>query len=73
MKKFLLLFCLIFFQIGFSQEKLSIGEIQKINSKILNTEREIWVNLPESYTNNKLQKVNYPVIYVLDAESNFTF
>ena len=73
MKKFLLLFCLIFSQIGFSQEKLSIAEIQKINSKILNTEREIWVNLPESYYNNKLQRVNYPVIYVLDAESNFTF
>ncbi|MDK7674505.1 alpha/beta hydrolase-fold protein [Weeksella virosa] len=73
MKKILFLFCLTFAQIGFSQEKLSIAKIQKINSKILNTEREIWVNLPESYSNNKLQKVSYPVIYVLDGESNFTF
>ena len=73
MKKLLYLIVLFISQLTFVQEKLSIAEIQKINSKILNTEREIWVNLPESYSNNKLQKVNYPVIYVLDAESNFTF
>lgn len=73
MKKLLLLLCFILVQIGFSQEKLSIGEIQRINSKSLNAEREIWINLPESYHHSKLQKVNYPVIYVLDAENNFTF
>lgn len=73
MKKILFLFCLTFAQISFSQEKLSIAEIQKINSKILNTEREIWIHLPDSYQNAKLQKVDYPVIYVLDAEANFIF
>jgi predicted alpha/beta superfamily hydrolase len=73
MKKLLLLLLFILAQIGFSQEKLSIGEIQKIQSKVLGNEREIWINLPESYSNEKLQKVNYPVIYVLDAEANFTF
>ena len=73
MKKLLLLLLFILAQIGFSQDKLTIGEIQKIQSKVLGTEREIWVNLPESYSNIKLQKVKYPVIYVLDAETNFTF
>ena len=73
MKKILYL-CFIFLtQILFAQEKLTIADIHTINSKKLNTNREIWVNLPESYSNPNLQKVNYPVIYVLDAEANFTF
>mgnify|MGYP003543807271 CR=1 FL=1 len=73
MKERLFLFCLILVQTVFAQERLSIADIQKINSKSLNAEREIWVNLPESYNNSQLQKVDYPVIYVLDEESNFTF
>lgn len=73
MKKLLYLFILFINQITFAQEKLPFGEIQKIQSKVLGTEREIWINLPESYSNPKIQKVNYPVIYVLDAEDNFTF
>lgn len=73
MKKLLYLIVLILCQFSFAQEKLSIGEIHKIQSQVLGTEREIWINLPESYSNQKLHSAKYPVIYVLDAETNFTF
>ena len=42
---------------------LTIGEANSINSKILNEQREFWVQLPENY--NSLKK--YPVAYILDG------
>ncbi len=38
-------------------------EILELNSKILNQKRKIYVSLPEDYDEN----INYPVIYVTDA------
>ncbi|MBF0597075.1 alpha/beta hydrolase [Faecalibacter rhinopitheci] len=73
MKKLLYLFIIFFSANLFAQEKVAIGEIQKIQSNVLGTEREIWINLPVSYRNSKLDPAKYPVIYVLDAEDNFTF
>lgn len=73
MKKLLYFIVLFITQFLFAQDKLTIGEIIKIQSEALGAEREIWINLPNSYINEKLQKVKYPVIYVLDAEDNFTF
>ena len=73
MKKLLYLIVLFITQFLFAQDKLFIGEIRKIQSEALGSEREIWINLPNSYINDKLQKVKYPIIYVLDAEDNFMF
>lgn len=54
------------------QEKtnaLVIGQAIKINSKILNEERPIWVYLPEDYKTSGNKK--YPVIYMLDGAYHF--
>ena len=48
---------------------LVIGQAIKINSKILNEERPIWVYLPEDYKTSRDKK--YPVIYMLDGAFHF--
>lgn len=48
---------------------LSFGNQMKIESKILGENRDLFVYLPDSY---RLTKDRYPVLYVLDGESNFT-
>lgn len=48
---------------------LVIGQALKINSKILNEERPIWVYLPEDY--NVSQDKKYPVLYMLDGAYHF--
>ncbi len=47
--------------------EILIGTKHKIYSEILDEEREYWVNLPERYSVH----ANYPVVYVLDARSQF--
>ncbi|MGD9159651.1 MAG: alpha/beta hydrolase-fold protein, partial [Desulfobacteraceae bacterium] len=54
------------------QEKTSalvIGQAIKIDSKILNEERPIWIYLPEDYKTSKYKK--YPVLYMLDGAYHF--
>ena len=43
----------------------------KLNSKILNQEREIWVYTPFGFDENKSK--NYDVIYVFDAQARAYF
>lgn len=54
---------------GLAQEPLCIKQItiHKIKSEYLNEERNYWVSLPFNYSDS----LNYPVIYVLDAEWRF--
>ncbi len=54
----------------FSQdlEKVNIGDILTLNSKVLNEDRSIYVYLPDSYNESTF---NYPVLYLLDAEYEF--
>ena len=47
---------------------ISIGYTIKLNSIILNEIREIYIYLPENYKKNHN---SYPVLYLLDAETNF--
>lgn len=54
-----------------AQQPIVIGYEHKIQSNILNEEREYWIHFPESYSNDNLGKANYPVIYLLDGENNF--
>jgi predicted alpha/beta superfamily hydrolase len=48
--------------------KIEIGYSIKIKSKVLNEDRTIFIYLPDSY---KGTQKTYPVLYLLDAETNF--
>jgi len=57
-------------QAQYSQNKgkaIVIGTIDSLYSNILNEHREIWIHTPEDFNESE----HYPVIYVLDANSNF--
>jgi hypothetical protein len=53
-----------------SQNDIVIGKTYKLNSKILNEEREIFVHLPGSYN---FSENKYPVLFLLDAETHFSY
>jgi uncharacterized protein len=48
--------------------KIIIGTIDSLHSKILNEERKIWIYVPD---NKIFAKQNYPVVYLLDGEGHF--
>lgn len=54
-----------------AQEKpdIVIGKRIKLHSKILNSDREIMISLPDSYQYNNYNK--YPVLYLLDGDKYF--
>lgn len=52
-----------------SDNQITIGTKHKINSVILDEEREIWIYLPANHTPTG----NYPVMYVLDGDRSFTY
>ena len=54
-----------------TDNKIVIGTIDSIHSKILHEERKIWVYLPDSYNNNVYLKQRYPVVYLLDGDAHF--
>src|SRR5882762_5599263 len=51
---------------------ITIGGIDSINSQILRTNRKIWVHVPASGHRDRHSKKKYPVVYLLDAEWNYT-
>lgn len=70
-------FCLFIVGVGLlpqtatAQEKgkpIVLGESFKLQSKVLNEEREIWIYCPVGYRQGE-QK--YPVMYLLDGDGNF--
>ena len=68
----LFFFCAI---TGYSQEILpvSIGQINTLYSKILGEKRTIWVHIPESYKSEHGQTKSFPVLYLLDGDSHFSY
>ncbi|MFT6867515.1 MAG: putative alpha/beta superfamily hydrolase [Cyclobacteriaceae bacterium] len=68
---------IIFFLIGINQvksqdtEQIEIGTKNIIHSNILNEDREYWVSLPESYSNEESYYKNYPILIVLDGNAYF--
>ncbi|MTG97281.1 MULTISPECIES: alpha/beta hydrolase [Myroides] len=56
-----------------AQNDIAIGKMYKLNSKQLNEDREIQIYLPKSYTDTTITPQQYPVIYLLDGESNFNY
>lgn len=71
MKKCVILFVL--FICGYTAEvtagPFSLGNRVSIDSKVLSTERELQVLLPENYEANSTS--TYPVIYLIDGDYNF--
>jgi uncharacterized protein len=53
-----------------SQDNIVIGKSFKIYSKVLNEDRNIFINLPENYNTSKNR---YAVIYLLDGETHFNY
>ena len=50
---------------------ISIGIKEKIFSKILDEEREVWVHVPEGFYGMNEQEIKYPVVYLVDGEIHF--
>ncbi|WP_163397709.1 alpha/beta hydrolase [Flavobacterium fluviatile] len=72
MKRILfLLFVLLPYANSFCQDSIVIGSKHHIFSKALNEERNFWIYLPPDYNSKKFAPAKYPVVYLLDAESNF--
>jgi uncharacterized protein len=53
-----------------NKDSVVIGSIVNIHSEILNENRKIWIHVPASAKTDL--KKRYPVVYLLDAEKNFT-
>lgn len=71
LNKNLILLFLLSGAICFAQDSkhYSIGEIQKLNSKILNEQRQLNIHLPLNFSRDS----SYPVIYVLDGSASEDF
>lgn len=54
-----------------SLEEITIGKKYKFYSQVLDEERELWIGLPKTYETNTTEK--FPVVYLLDGSSHFTF
>lgn len=68
-KNILLSLFILFVIVNLSNAQVAIGKKEIIYSKILNEERTYQIYLPASYL--WASDRNYPVIYVLDGESNY--
>lgn len=74
MKYFItLLFTFLFSIASTAQEPINIGTSYTILSSVLNENRTIQIHLPKSYNDSSLTPQHYPVIYLLDSESNFNY
>ena len=68
---------ILFFLIGMNQVKSQntgeyvIGSKHLLHSDILNEDREYWVSLPESYSDEGSSYKSYPVLVVLDGNAHF--
>ena len=70
-KRIFILILFFYFTHSFCQDSIVIGSKHHIFSKALNEERNFWVYLPPDYNSKKFAPAKYPVVYLLDAESNF--
>lgn len=72
MKKLILSVLTVFFSLcalAQKDNKVTIGTIDSIQSKILNEQRKIWVYVPSSWSADSKQR--YPVLYLLDGDAHF--
>lgn len=74
MKKFCLCFFILvltFQSNAQNEDKIVIGKIDSVYSKILNENRKIWVYTPPLTSKNKVPNQRYPVLYLLDGDAHF--
>ena len=73
--KFISTFLLLFFVLcsGKAQtnNKVEIGTIDSIQSKILGEQRKVWVYVPDQDPNSVYSQQRYPVVYLLDGDAHF--
>ena len=55
-----------------TDNRIVIGTIDSIQSKILNEQRKIWVYVPNSGPVDIYSKQRYPVVYLLDGDAHFS-
>lgn len=73
-KSSMLYICLLLtFCSAYAQQSITIGKEYTLNAPSLAEERTIQVYLPSSYHDNTISAQHYPVIYLLDGESNFNY
>lgn len=68
---FLAIFLYTAITIAQTNNKVIIGTIDSIQSKILNEQRKVWVYVPNSGPADIYSKSKYPVVYVLDGDAHF--
>ncbi len=71
MKKILAVILFPFFLTAQTDNKIVIGTVEHLNSKILNEERELRIYVPNSGSETIFSKQKYPVLYLLDGEAHF--
>ena len=52
-----------------SNNQVSIGTIDSLQSRILNEQRKVWIYVPDSWKPGSTQR--YPVVYLLDGDGHF--
>ena len=55
-----------------NDNKIIIGQIDTVYSKILNEQRKLWIYTPDMSSGNQVSNQRYPVLYLLDGDSHFT-
>ena len=67
--------CLFFISVysTWAQTTICIGERITLPSTIMGQERTVDIYLPPSYKDSSLRAVDYPVVYLLDAQVNFNY
>ncbi|MEO6188252.1 MAG: alpha/beta hydrolase-fold protein [Ginsengibacter sp.] len=55
-----------------ADNKVIIGTIDSIQSKMLNEKRKIWVHVPDSDPDSQYSQQRFPVVYLLDGDSHFS-
>ncbi|QMU28686.1 alpha/beta hydrolase-fold protein [Adhaeribacter radiodurans] len=53
------------------ENKIILGTIDSIDSKILQEKRKIWVYVPNSASGGLYAQAKYPVVYLLDGDAHF--
>jgi predicted alpha/beta superfamily hydrolase len=51
--------------------KIVFGHKEVIHSDILNEDREVWIHLPVSISDDTFKKTKYPILYLLDGPGHF--
>lgn len=54
-----------------SAQEIVVGNKLNIDSQILGEKRELWISLPESYSDSTYAPASYPVMFLLDPEFYF--